>query len=257
MRNPMNPRQIRKISLAPQDVDCFVFWTKNPAPMLDRLHLLKNYHYYFQFTLTPYGKNIEPHLPPKGELIDTFIHLSGIIGKEKMIWRYDPILLSVHITVDHHIDHLRTMAARLAGHTEKCVISFIDMYRHIENRMSGLEVRRPDETQMRTLARNIVQIAESFGIAVDTCAEKIDLSDLGIKHGKCIDDRLVSERRDKTRIVAKDRYQRKLCGCVTSADIGEYDTCGHLCRYCYANVSQKKIEKKRLLHNPRSPLLIG
>lgn len=257
VRNPVNRRQIRRISLAPQDVDCFVFWTKNPAPMLDRLHLLNDYTYYFQFTLTPYGKDIEPHLPPRDETSDTFIRLSGMIGKQRMIWRYDPILISDQIKLDYHVDHFGQMADRLAGHTQKCVISFIDIYRHIGSRLSGLSVRAPEEADMRKLASAIARITGRLGIAVETCAEKIDLSDLGIKHGKCVDDHMISEMIGRKLNAAKDKYQRELCGCISSVDIGEYNTCGHLCKYCYANVSPKKIEKNCELHDAQSSLLIG
>ena len=257
VRNPMNPKQVRQVSLAPPDVDCFVFWTKDPAPMLDRLHFLKNYFYYFQFTLTPYDKDIEPNLPPKAEIIDTFLKLSSKIGKKRIIWRYDPILLSASINIDYHVERFHDLARRLSGWTEKCIISFIDMYRHIEGRMADLSVRPPDESEMRTLAKQLSQIAGSYKICVTTCAEKIDLADLSIEHGRCIDDRLIAELTGTKLNIGKDKYQRELCGCVASVDIGEYNTCSHRCRYCYANVSQKKIEKNHALHHNKSPLLIG
>ena len=257
VRNPINARQVRRVSLAPSDVDCIVFWTKDPAPMMDRLDLLKDYQYYFQFTLTPYGKDIEPNLPPKDEILDSLIRLSDQIGPQRVIWRYDPILLSKKINSEYHIDRFGEMARRLSGHTKKCIISFIDMYRHINSKMADLSVRTPDELEMRTLAKNIAQIAESFGIKVETCAEEIDLADLGIEHGSCIDARLISELTERNLAVEKDKYQRELCGCVASVDIGQYNTCGHHCLYCYANVGLSKIEKNRSLHIAHSPLLTG
>lgn len=257
VRNPVNPKQVRRISLAPADVDCLVFWTKDPAPLLDRLSLLSDFTFYFQFTLTTYGPEFEPHLPPKTEIIDTFLKLSRTIGKERIIWRYDPILLSEKINVDYHVDHFGNLAQRLAGRTQKCVISFIDMYRHIHTRMAGLGVRPPDAWEMRTLAQNLAQIARGFGIQVETCAEKIDLADLGIAHARCIDDRLISALTGRTLAAVKDKYQRELCGCVASVDIGDYNTCRHSCCYCYANVSPGKLEKNLSRHCVQSPLLIG
>ena len=257
MQNPVNANQLRQVSLTPSDVDCIVFWTKDPAPMLDMLHFLKNYFYYFQFTLTPYDKKIEPHLPPKTEIMDSFLKLSDKVGKKRVIWRYDPILLSDNITIEYHIDHFEEIAKRLFGYTEKCVISFVDMYRHIQSGMSGLSVRLPDEFEMRALAEKIAQIANNNKIMVETCAEKIGLADLGIQHGRCIDDRLIAELTGVNRKIVKDKSQRELCGCVASIDIGEYNTCRHLCSYCYANVSQKKLEKNHAIHNSKSPLLIG
>jgi hypothetical protein len=257
VRNPMNANQVRNVSLAPSDVDCIIFWTKDPASMLERLHLLKEHNYYFQFTLTPYGKDIELNLPPKTEVIDTFLKLSAKIGRERIIWRYDPILLSPSVNIEYHIQHFAALAKCLSGHTEKCIISFLDMYRHLQSKSAGLFIRPPDETEIRVLAEKIAQIACAYNIKVETCAEKIDLTGLGIEHGKCIDDRLIAELTGKNLKIEKDKYQRELCGCVASVDIGEYNTCRHHCLYCYANVSQKKIEKNQSLHYSQSPLLIG
>ncbi|MEN6375467.1 MAG: DUF1848 domain-containing protein [Smithella sp.] len=255
VRNPVNVRQVRTVSLLPADVDCIVFWTKNPAPLLDRIYLLADYNYYFQFTLTSYGSDIEQNLPPKNEVIDTFLALSRKIGKERIIWRYDPILLSPGVNIDYHIQNFADLVQRLAGYTDKCIISFLDMYRHLQSKSAGLFIRPPDDAEMRTLAENMARIAAVHHIRVETCAEKIDLAHLGIEHGKCIDDRLITKLTGRNLKVEKDKYQRELCGCVTSCDIGEYNTCRHRCVYCYANVSQKKIEKNQLLHNNAAPLL--
>lgn len=257
VRNPMNARQVRRISLLPSDVDCIVFWTKNPAPFLDKLNLLCDYNYYFQFTLTPYDKDIEPNLAPKREIVDTFLELSQKIGKERIIWRYDPIILSQSMNIEYHIEQFNGLARRLSGYTEKCVISFLDSYRHIGSRMSDLSIRPPDDSEVCELTKGIVKIAAAHEIKVETCAEKIDLAHLGIEHGKCIDDRLITKLTGRNLKIEKDKYQRELCGCVTSCDIGEYNTCGHHCVYCYANVSPNKVKRNRFLHNDQSPLLIG
>jgi hypothetical protein len=257
VRNPVNAHQVRRISLLTPDVDCIVFWTKDPAVMLDQLHLLQDYSYYFQFTLTPYDKDIEPNLPAKTKIIDTFLRLSDKTGPKRIIWRYDPILLSKRISPAYLIDHFGNMSRRLSGYTQKCIISFMDMYRHLQGKSAGLAIRPPDESEMHTIAKEIAYIARSHNIKVETCAEKIDLADLGIEHGKCIDDHLIAELTGNILKVAKDKNQREICGCVASVDIGEYDTCIHGCSYCYANISQKKIEKYRSLHYTQSPLLIG
>jgi hypothetical protein len=128
VRNPLNANQVRRISLLPSDIDCIVFWTKDPAPMIDRFNLLQDYSYYFQFTLTPYDKDIEPNLPAKTKIIDTFLGLSDKIGAHRIIWRYDQILLSKRISLGYHVDHFGNMSRRLSGYTEKCIISFVDMY---------------------------------------------------------------------------------------------------------------------------------
>jgi len=257
VRNPMNAKQIRRVSLLPEDVDGFVFWTRNPAPMLKRLDRLRDYGYYFQFTLTPYGRDLEPNLPPLDERIEAFCGLAERIGHQRVIWRYDPVLLSKDITVNYHRDRFEGIAKRLSGHTRKCIISFIDMYRHIANRMAGLSVRAPDVSEMCLLAKGIREVAGECKMKVETCAEEIDLADLGIDRGSCVDARLISEITGKSLSVEKDRYQRKFCGCTASVDIGQYDTCRYFCKYCYASVSRKKIEDNWALHDEQSPLLVG
>lgn len=257
VRNPMNARQIRKLSLTPADVDCFVFWTKDPIPMLDKLQFLNDYHFHFQFTLTPYGKDIEPHLPQKTHLIDAFRKLSDRIGKKRNIWRYDPIILSDRMNIEYHIQQFGHLAGRLSGYTEKCIISFLDSYRHIQSRADALRIRPPDEEEIFKFAKEIAEIASNHNMKVETCAEAVNLADWGIEHGKCIDDRLISELTGQSLKMEKDKHQRGFCGCVTSVDIGQYNTCRHLCAYCYANVSPKKVERNYLLHRSQSPWLIG
>jgi hypothetical protein len=252
VRNPVNPKQVRRVSLNPVDVDCIVFWTKDPTPMLGRLNLLADCNYYFQFTLTPYEKDIEPNLPPKAQIMETFLNLSEKIGKKRIIWRYDPILLSQRVDGKYHVDHFSSLAQCLAGYTEKCIISFMDMYRHLRGKVSGLAIRPPAQIEMRVLAENIAKIANVYNIKVATCAEKIELADLGIEHGKCIDDCLIAELTKNKLNIGKDKYQRELCGCVASVDIGEYNTCSHQCLYCYANADQKKLENNQLIPNVRS-----
>ena len=257
VRNPMNAGQVRRVSLLPADVDGIVFWTKDPTPMLDKLQRLGDYTCYFQFTLTPYGRDIEPHLPPKDGLADAFLRLADRIGAKSVIWRYDPILLSDSMTLAYHTERFDRLARRLAGYTEKCVISFLDLYRHIRSRTTDLSVRPPDEPEMRALAENLAASARRCHMTVETCAEKIDLACWGIGHSRCVDDRLLSELSGRKLSVGKDKFQRDLCGCAASVDIGDYNTCGHLCAYCYANRSRTRVAENRRLHNEQSPLLIG
>ena len=130
VRNPMNIHQISKINLAPDMIDGIVFWTKNPSPMLSRVGELNKYTYYFQFTINPYGEEIEQALPSKRKvIIPSFIDLSIKIGADRVIWRYDPILINKKYTIEKHIKYFEMLARLLKGYTKKCVISFVDMYR--------------------------------------------------------------------------------------------------------------------------------
>ena len=258
VRNPMNIHQISKISLLPEVVDGIVFWTKNPVPMLDRLSELKRYVYYFQFTLNSYGKDIEPNVPSKKEIIvPAFQKLSQMIGKDKVIWRYDPILLNDKYTLDYHIKYFESLAIKLSGYTEKCTISFIDLYKNTQRNTAPLSIQAPTDEQIEMLMSEFSRIAKDNGILIDTCSERIDLEKFGITHAHCIDRARFERLGNYTLKVEKDKNQRQECGCVASIDIGAYNTCKNGCVYCYANYSQKTVCNNFKLHDPESPLLFG
>lgn len=253
----MNRHQISKINLSPSLIDCIVFWSKNPRPMLNRLDLLEKYMYYFQFTINPYNTEFESTVPKKNSVIETFKQLSDKIGPKRVIWRYDPILLTNNIDINYHLKYFEEIAKRLYTYTNTCVISFIDLYKKVERNIVNTTAREPCINEMISLAMGIVKIANSYGISVQSCAEKIELEQLGIKHGKCIDNILIEDLLGIKIIVSKDKNQRSECGCVQSIDIGEYNTCPHNCIYCYANFNKNLVLKNKIRHNPFSPLLIG
>ena len=258
VRNPMNFHQVGRIALSLDVVDGIVFWTKDPRPLMPRLEELRAYPYYFQFTLTPYGKDIEPGLPDKdAALLPAFQALSRMIGPERVIWRYDPILLTARYTPDFHIAAFRQMAQRLEGYTHKCVISFVDLYRNTQARMSGLGFAPLAETEIAELAPRLAEIAGRHRLVLETCAETIDLQRFGVAHGRCIDRRLLEQLAGCRLALERDRNQRPACGCMASIDIGMYDTCRHGCKYCYATHSPKTVARNAKAHDPLSPLLCG
>lgn len=259
VRNPMNPKQVSEIRLNRDTADCFVFWTKNPSPMMDRLSILDSmgYPYYFQFTLNSYGADVEPGLPDKGELVSTFKTLSRRIGPERVIWRYDPILLGAGYSVEYHCQWFEQLCGYLCGYTRTCVISFLDMYVKIKKNMERLGVVTADNEKIRLLAASLAATASRYGICLQTCSEAVDLMKYGIKKGKCIDDDLIAKITGRELNVHKDRTQREVCGCVSSVDIGTYHTCSHLCRYCYANLNPLTVQENRRQHHADSPLMIG
>lgn len=258
VRNPMNEHQVSRIALSPDVIDCIVFWTKNPAGMLEDLSALQQYPYYVQFTLTGYGKDVEPGLPDKrSELIETFRTLSRRIGQERIIWRYDPILFTPVYTPAYHLKAFAEIAENLAGYTEKVVVSFVDLYAKIRKNMTALQIRDMPEGQLLQFAGQLAAIAERHCMTVESCAEIADLTSAGIRHGSCIDARLI-EKITGCRIAAgKDRNQRKECGCVESVEVGTYNTCKNGCRYCYANFSETAVRTRTALYDPGSPLLCG
>lgn len=258
VRNPMNIHQVSEIDLSPDVVDCIVFWTKNPKPMLDRLDELSDYHYCFQFTLNPYAADIEPYVPNKGkEGIKTFLGLSEKIGADKLVWRYDPILLSDKYSVEYHAKYFERLARDLNGSFSKCVISFIDIYHKINKRCTENGINELDNSQILTVAEQIADTARKYGFTVASCAESIDLNGFGIEHNSCIDKEMIEHLIGSRITVQKDKNQRKECGCVESIDIGAYNSCIHGCSYCYANYNTENARLNHSLYDAGSPLLCG
>lgn len=256
VRNPMNFHQVSKIFLSPELVDCIVFWTKNPKPMLNRLTELKDYSYYFQFTLTGYGKDLEPNVPhKKKEMIPIFQELADKIGRERVIWRYDPILLTDKYTMEYHLKAFEEIARELEGYTKKVVISFVDLYDKMKHK--GVYFNEMKGEECRFLARQMAEIARAHYMKIASCAEFMDLSNCGIEHNSCIDKELIEKIIGCPLKVGKDRNQREICGCVESIEVGAYDTCQNGCRYCYANRSEQQIKNTIVHYHPCSPLLCG
>jgi len=259
VRNPINKKQVSKIILKPELIDCIVFWSKNPEPMLPKLHILDQlgYKYYFQFTLTSYNNEIEVNLPSKNELIRTFIQLSSQIGKNRVKWRYDPILLTNKISTEYHIKYFDQIANKLAPYTDKCIISFMDFYKKCQRNLRNISPINIEDGEKIKIAKIFKEVCVKNKIQLETCAEYIEMANLGIPHGKCIDDKLIEEMCDAKLKIQKDKTQRDICGCVASIDIGAYNTCIHNCLYCYANFDPKIANQNYTLHNSKSPLLIG
>lgn len=258
VRNPMNIHQISRVSLDTSVVDGIVFWTKNPIPMMKRLDELKKYTFYYQFTVNPYGQDVEQNIPSKRNvIIPAFQDLSRKIGSERVIWRYDPILLTQKYSIDWHVQCFEYMAKALSGYTRKCIISFLDLYKNTQNNTNSLGLLPLGESEMVEIAERFSNIAQKNGLVLESCSEAIDLDRYGIKHGHCIDCNLFEELLDCRLDLDKDKNQRMECGCVASIDIGMYNTCKNYCLYCYANYSQTTVNKNHSLHNPNSPLISG
>lgn len=258
VRNPMNFHQISEIKISPDVVDCIVFWTKNPLPMMERLDELEAYNYYFQFTLTGYGNDVERNLPnKKTSVIPIFQELSNKIGKEKVVWRYDPIFFSNRYNAKYHLKAFRSIAEALSGYTEKCVISFLDIYPKNKKNMDNLLSYDLSDSELREFAKELSNIAKENHIKIGSCAEKVDLDEYGIIHNSCIDKELIEKIIGCKLKINKDKNQRIECGCVESVEVGTYNTCKNGCVYCYANYSAKSVESNFQKYDPLSPLLCG
>ena len=258
MPNPMNPQQISRIKLNPQVIECIVFWSKNPMPLLQRLGDLDAYKFYFQYSINSYDHDIEPGLPALDDRIETFQRLSRLLGPERVIWRYDPILLSSRYSLAWHTDQYSQLAEKLAPYTRQCIISFVDSYPKKAKQMKQADINTLDDKQVMVIAQIISKTAAKYNLKVSTCSEKIDLSGFNINHAGCIDRELIEYCTGMNFAKAnKDKNQRPECGCISSVDIGIYNTCIYGCTYCYANFNASLTRKKHANHDPESPILTG
>ena len=258
VRNPMQSKQVSRILLTSQTVDALVFWTKNPEnflPCLPEIDTL-GYSYYFLFTLTPYDATLEPGVPEKGRIVEVFRRLSRLIGPERVVWRYDPVVLTDRCTPSWHVEEFGRLAGELSGYTERCIISFLDDYRKIRGRMRNTGYILPDKAMMGELAGRFADIGGKRNMKLFTCSQDVDLSCHGILHSRCIDADLVEHISGRRLLrVKKAGSQRHACGCVVSRDIGSYNTCTHGCLYCYAVSSQTQASLARRQYDPLSPML--
>lgn len=258
VRNPFNAHNISRIPLSPENVDAIVFWTKNSKPIhkyLDEIDELK-YKYYFQYTITPYKKDLEEEVQDKKEIVETFKKLSEKTGSEKVVLRYDPVILSDNYTIDFHKKAFARLCDLLAPYTKKIVFSFLDDYKKISKNIKQLNIKEISAEEMCIMAEYFADTAKKYNLKIESCAEQIDLERFGINHGKCIDNELIEKITGYKLSVGRDN-QRNACGCIKCIDIGEYNTCMHKCLYCYANINKEAAFKNNKLHDKNSPLLIG
>lgn len=255
VRNPYNPASVTRYSLAPDVVDLIGFCTKNPAPMLPHMGLLAPYAQYWFVTITPYGREIEPNVPDKRAVIDAFRTLSGIVGPDNVGWRYDPVFLSADYPVERHLRAFSCIARALAGHTRTAVVSFIDLYEKTKRNFP--EVRAVPEADRLALGRAFVEIAGECGMTLKPCAEGDALAAFGADCSGCMTMATYEKAIGSRLRPPSFTPARKSCACYLSCDIGAYNTCGHLCRYCYANYDERTVRANLRAHDPASPLLVG
>lgn len=254
VRNPFNPSQVSKVLLSPEVVECIVFWTKNPEPMLGRLDELAAYTFYVQYTVNPYGKDMESRLPGLSHRLDVFRELASRLGLERVVWRYSPVLVNAKYTDDFHCEAFENIATTLSGSTRQCKLSFIELYQKISASMDAQGVVERGDERTFALARKLDAIAARHGIALSACG-KPDLRPAGIAVSSCVDGELIRKITGKDMSLKKDSGQRGVCNCVESVDIGTYQTCLNGCAYCYANHSHETAKRRAEKYDPDSPLL--
>lgn len=255
VRNPYNLNQVSRYRLDPSVVDVIGFCTKNPAPMFPYMGLLKNYGQCWFVTITPYGRDIEPNVPDKHKLLEDFQKVSKTVGIKSVGWRYDPIFISEKYTSDYHLHAFEQIASTLDGYTKTVVISFIDLYPKV--RKNFPEAQEVTKEMRLLLGRRIIEIAAAHGMTVKPCAEGDELAAFGADCGGCMRISDYEKAIGKQLNAPKRKGARAECACYLSCDIGAYNTCRHLCRYCYANAEAGKVLANSRRHDPASPFLIG
>ncbi len=254
VRNPMCRNLVERVSLEKRDVDCIFFMSKNPVPMENNLDEIDSmgFDYTFQVTITPYGKDIEPNVPMKADVSDCCRRISERIGRGRMLWRYDPVMFNENIDLEYHRRRFDTLCREASAWTDRCVFSFLDMYRKLE--CSDIKQYRPaSASEMDQFMRMAVKTAEEYGIDLSYCCSKTEYTHYGISSDGCFGPKHLKMLDIPYEIPQKPI--RECCGCVKSIDIGQYDTCMNDCVYCYAN--RPVSDRSERIYNPDSEMLSG
>lgn len=259
VRNPYNRRQVSRIRLDPALVDCVVLWSKNPAPLLPQLHAIQSLGFplLLHFTITGCEPGLEPGLPGLDERVATFCNLSRQLGPERVLWRFDPIVLTRSQGAEAVLQRFAALAKQLQGYTHQCSISFVSLYAKCRRNLAGIDLQPNDDAIKISLAQRLDALARCHGIRLVACCDTLLINTCGIAQAHCIDAAQIGALTGSTLRARKDAGQRPECGCTISVDIGAYDSCPHGCRYCYANTSRAAVARNCALHDPASPLLIG
>ena len=256
VKNPYNEHQITRYELNPKVVDCICFCTKNPIPLLEYIDKeLKQYNQFWFVTITPYGKDIEPNVIEKSQVIEAFKLLSNKIGKNAVGWRYDPIFYGNGWTKEKHIEAFTKIAHELKGYTDFCVISILDLYEKVKK--NAPHICPPTKQEQLELLKEFVKIARDNDMILKSCYEGQFLEKVGVDCSGCQTAETIEKAIGQKLIVPNKKNARGACACLLGQDVGAYNTCLHLCKYCYANADRQVVLANAKNHNPNSPLLIG
>ena len=255
-RNPFYPSKVSRYDLSPDKIDAVIFCSKNYEPILNRLHeITDKFNTYFFYTITAYDKDIEPRVPSIEKSIETLLELEKIVDFKRIAWRYDPILLTDKYTKEYHLKTFENMAKKLSGHIDRCIFSFVEIYKKVKFNMP--EIQALTESEKEAIAEGLGKIAERYKIHLQTCATNGDYRNYGIHQSGCITLDIIGRGNNITFRKIKHNGMRKYCNCIESRDIGAYNTCPNGCKYCYANATPQKALENYKLHKKNSPILLG
>ena len=257
VRNPLFPHKVSRYELDPAVVDCVEFCSKNYAPLLPCLNeITTRFNTHFHYTITAYGRDIEPLVPSIDESIQILYDLERIVGARRICWRYDPVLLTETYTISRHLETYAYLCERLSGHVDRCIFSFVERYKKLDRNFPELATLSDDDKD--ALAQGFGRIAREHSIPLQTCGNNGLWPHYGIGTSGCTTLAMLGEANGIEFKAFKHKGQRAGCGCFESRDIGAYDSCPNGCRYCYANKNpQRALENYQNNHDPESPLLLG
>jgi DNA repair photolyase len=254
VRNPFCRNKVSKINFF--DVDGILFCTKNPIPILEKIDKI-NIPFLFHVTLTPYKKDIEPNVPPKGKIIESIKRLSEIIGKDRIYVRYDPVFISDKYDINYHIKAFDNLCNLLDGYVNKIIISFLDDYKNVRKNIRVLKVKQLIKEDYEVIGTHFSESAKKHDMTVQTCFEEMNLVEYGFVKQDCLSSDLAFKLTGKTNFKKWKAREGNKCSCVEMVDIGVYNSCKHFCKYCYANYDEKIVTSNSLKHNCNSPFLVG
>ena len=255
VRNPYAKNQIYSYRLDPELIDCIIFCTKNPKPMFENLEKIDKFNQYWHITITPYEKEIEPNVPPMNDVLESFKYLSKKLGKENVTLRYDPIFINEKYTLEKHIESFEYIANSLSDYTTEAIISFIDLYEKTKRNFP--KAREVTKDERLKIGKEFARIGNENNIRIKTCVEGTELDKFGIDSSGCMTKEVIERAINKNLNIPKQKARNGECYCLLNNDIGEYNTCGHGCLYCYANSNKRLVKRNLKLHDPKSPILIG
>ncbi len=255
VRNPFAPVQVTRYRIDPEVVDALCFCSKNPAPLLPEIHLLDPFRIVMMVTITPYGRDIEPFVPPAEDVMRTFGELSSYVGKRAMLWRYDPVIVTDRYSVAFHRQAFARMANALSPYTDQAVVSFVDLYEKTKRNFPG--IREVTGSEQEELVASFARTAGRCGMQIHLCHEKKSLVREGVDADGCFSKAVIERAIGEKLLVPRMNFARQGCRCLLSADIGAYNTCGHGCRYCYANADERSVRENQKKHDPASTMLVG
>ena len=255
VRNPYAKNQIYSYRLDPELIDCIIFCTKNPKPMFENLEKIDKFNQYWHITITPYEKEIEPNVPPMNDVLESFKYLSKKLGKENVTLRYDPIFINEKYTLEKHIESFEYIINSLSDYTTEAIISFIDLYEKTKRNFPKAKEVTKDERLK--IGKEFARIGNENNIRIKTCVEGTELDKFGIDSSGCMTKEVIERAINKNLNIPKQKARNGECYCLLNNDIGEYNTCGHGCLYCYANSNKRLVKRNLKLHDPKSPILIG